>query len=80
MAMREIQLNESVLQIENEYYSPIRPKQVAKRCERPACALINRGVEYIEVRVLDVNPFVPNGIDKSTALFLEAMLMTCFYE
>lgn len=75
-----IQLNESILQIENEYYSAIRPKQIAKRCERPACALYNRGVEYIEVRVLDVDPFVANGISKSTALFVEAMLMTCLEE
>ncbi|MED7789348.1 glutamate--cysteine ligase [Francisella sp. 19X1-34] len=75
-----IQLNESILQIENEYYSAIRPKQVAKRCERPACALSNRGVEYIEVRVLDVDPFATNGISKNTALFIEAMLMTCFEE
>lgn len=77
---QRIQLNESILQIENEYYSAIRPKQIAKRCERPACALYNRGVEYIEVRVLDVDPFVANGISKSTALFVEAMLMTCLEE
>ncbi|AIT09855.1 glutamate--cysteine ligase [Candidatus Francisella endociliophora] len=75
-----IQLNESILQIENEYYSAVRPKQIAKRCERPACALYNRGVEYIEVRVLDVDPFVANGISKSTALFVEVMLMTCLEE
>lgn len=75
---QRIQLNESILQIENEYYSPIRPKQIAKRCERPACALINRGVEYIEVRVLDVDPFDANGVSKNTSLFIEAMLMTCF--
>ena len=73
-----IQLNENILQIENEYYSPVRPKQIAKRCERPACALSNRGVEYMEVRVLDVDPFDANGISKNTALFVEAMLMTCF--
>ncbi|APC97826.1 glutamate--cysteine ligase [Francisella frigiditurris] len=75
---KRIQLNNSILQIENEYYSPVRPKQLSKRCERPACALMNRGVEYIEVRVLDVNPFVASGIDKQTSLFIEVMLMTCF--
>ncbi|WP_395167360.1 glutamate--cysteine ligase [Francisella salimarina] len=77
---QRVQLNESILQIENEYYSAIRPKQIAKRCERPACALYNRGVEYIEVRVLDVDPFTPVGISKNTALFVEAMLMTCLEE
>lgn len=79
-AGERVQLNESILQIENEYYSAIRPKQVAKRCERPACALSNRGVEYIEVRVLDVDPFATNGISKTTALFIEAMLMTSLEE
>lgn len=73
-----IQLNENILQIENEYYSPVRPKQIARRCERPACALLNRGVEYMEVRALDVDPFSSNGISKNTSLFVEAMLMTCF--
>ncbi|WP_235842403.1 glutamate--cysteine ligase [Cysteiniphilum halobium] len=71
------QLNGSILQIENEYYSSIRPKQIAKRGERPACALLNRGVAYLEVRVLDVNPLSPLGIDKETAYFIEALLMTC---
>lgn len=71
------QLNGSILQIENEYYSSIRPKQIAQRCERPACAILNRGVAYLEVRVLDVNPFAPLGIDKEAAHFVEALLMTC---
>lgn len=72
-----VQLNENILQIENEYYSAIRPKQIAIRGERPACSLMNRGVEYIEVRVLDVDPFDKNGISLETSLFVEAMLMTC---
>ncbi|AJC48598.1 glutamate--cysteine ligase [Allofrancisella guangzhouensis] len=77
---KRIQLNQSILQIENEYYSPIRPKQIGKRGERPACALSNRGVEYIEVRVLDVDLFDKNGISKNTALFVEAMLMSCLMQ
>lgn len=77
---QRMQLNDSILQIENECYSAIRPKQIAKRCERPACALYNRGVEYIEVRVLDVDPFTPIGINRNTALFVEVMLMTCLVE
>ena len=71
------QLNNSILQIENEYYSNIRPKETAKRGERPALALLNRGVTYLEIRVLDVNPFSPLGIDNDTAYFIEALLMTC---
>ena len=51
------QLNSNILQIENELYAPIRPKQVMKTGEKPSQALRDRGVEYIEVRALDVNPW-----------------------
>src|SRR3546814_1652975 len=51
-----IQLNTNILQIENEYYSNIRPKRTTGRCERPAQALAERGVQYIEVRCLDIDP------------------------
>ena len=71
------QLNDSLLQIENEYYSAIRPKQIARRGERPACALLNRGVKYVEVRLLDVDPFIATGVDRVTCHFIEALLMTC---
>ncbi|WP_119344305.1 glutamate--cysteine ligase [Facilibium subflavum] len=73
------QLNDSILQIENEYYSSIRPKQIAKRGERPACALLNRGVRYLEIRIMDINPYAFVGIDEQTAHFIEAMLVTCLY-
>ncbi len=70
------QLNTSILQIENEYYSSIRPKQIAKRGQRPACALLQSGVRYLEVRLIDINPFTPLGVDKNTAAFIELMLMS----
>ncbi|MDF2940466.1 MAG: gshA [Gammaproteobacteria bacterium] len=71
------QLNANLLQIENEYYSPIRPKQITKSGERPAVALMERGVEYIEVRCLDVNPFLPCGIDQEQAAFIDVFLVFC---
>ena len=71
------QLNGNILQIENEYYSAIRPKQSVQLGERPACALHTRGVEYIELRMLDVDPFEPLGIGRSTAEFLEVFLLWC---
>ena len=58
-----LQLNSNILQIENEYYSSIRPKRVTDSGERPIQALMARGVQYIEVRCLDINPFLPLGID-----------------
>ena len=65
------QMNANVLQIENEYYGLIRPKQTTQRGEKPTQALKARGIEYIEMRCVDLNPFSPIGIDKPTAHFLE---------
>ncbi len=75
-----IQLNTCVLQIENEYYSIIRPKRTTGRCERPITALAARGVQYVEVRCLDIDPFEPVGISAETAHFLDAFLLFCATE
>ncbi len=72
-----LQLNTNLLQIENEYYSPIRPKRVTRSGEKPVVALRERGVEYIEVRCLDLNPFLPVGIDAVQARFLDVFLVYC---
>ncbi|MES2128639.1 MAG: glutamate--cysteine ligase [Pseudomonadota bacterium] len=72
-----IQLSTNVIQIENEYYSTIRPKRVIRTGERPIQALCNRGVQYIEVRCLDVDPFEPIGISIETGRFLDAFLLFC---
>jgi glutamate--cysteine ligase len=74
------QLNSNALQIENEFYSTIRPKQIAKSCEKPTLALKRRGVQYIEIRSLDLNLFEPIGINADTARFLEAFLLTCLFQ
>lgn len=74
-----IQLNTNVLQIENEYYSDIRPKRVTKSGEKPIAALTERGVEYIEVRILDINPFLPEGISAQQMRFMDAFLLHCLF-
>lgn len=71
------QLNQNILQIENEFYSPIRPKRNAKSGQTPSEALADGGVEYIEVRALDVNPFSEVGISKEQILFLDVFLLYC---
>lgn len=71
------QLNSGLLQIENEFYSTIRPKQTTRRGETQLKALQDRGVEYIEVRCLDLNPFDPAGISEQQIYFVEAFLLTC---
>jgi len=72
-----IQLNTNLLQIENEFYATIRPKRVINSGERPVEALCARGVQYIEVRCLDIDPFEPLGISLETARFLDAFLLFC---
>ena len=71
------QLATSLLQIENEFYGTIRPKRVIKSGERPLHALRERGVEYVEVRCMDLDPFVPVGIAASTMRFLDVFLLHC---
>lgn len=71
------QLNANILQIANEYYSAIRPKQPLQGNEKPTLALRRRGVQYVEFRVLDVDPFKPLGIDGPQLRFLEAFLLYC---
>ncbi len=73
------QINSNILQIENEFYSTIRPKRVSKNGERPIHSLKNGGVEYIEVRCLDLNPFSPVGIDETQINFLNAFLLFCLF-
>jgi glutamate--cysteine ligase len=71
------QLATSLLQIENEFYGTIRPKRVIFPGERPLHALRERGVEYVEVRCLDLDPFVPIGIGPQTIRFLDVFLLHC---
>ena len=71
------QLATSLLQIENEFYGTIRPKRVIFPGERPLHALRERGVEYVEVRCMDLDPFEPVGINASTMQFLDLFLLHC---
>jgi glutamate--cysteine ligase len=73
------QLNANILQIENEYYSTVRPKQVLQGFEKPSLALKARGVRYIELRSLDVNAYHPLGLDEVQGRFLEAFLLFCMF-
>jgi glutamate--cysteine ligase len=71
----QAQLNDSLLQIENEFYSPIRPKRVAQSGEAPIVALKRGGIEYIEIRCIDINPFLPLGIDAETMRLIDVFLV-----
>ncbi|MDH3612522.1 MAG: glutamate--cysteine ligase [Gammaproteobacteria bacterium] len=74
------QLSANRLQIENEYYSPIRPKRVARSGERPTAALRRGGIEYVEIRSLDINISDPAGVNQNTMRVIEAFLIYCLLE
>ncbi|HEV7477298.1 MAG TPA: glutamate--cysteine ligase [Burkholderiales bacterium] len=71
------QLATSLLQIENEFYTTIRAKRPTRRGERPLHALRERGVEYVEVRLMDLDPFAPLGITAPTMRVLDLLLLHC---
>lgn len=69
------QLNANILQIENEYYSTVRPKQLLEGLEKPTLALGRRGIRYIELRSVDVNAFHPLGVSEQQLFFLRALMI-----
>ena len=73
------QLNANILQIENEYYSSVRPKQVPGLDEKPTLALKRRGVRYVELRSPDINVYDPLGITLEQCRFLEIMMAFCLF-
>ena len=74
---RYLQLSSTLIQIENEFYGTIRPKRRIASGERPLTTLNERGVEYVEVRCIDLNPFLPVGIDAAQIRFLDTFLLHC---
>ncbi|WP_028022458.1 glutamate--cysteine ligase [Enterovibrio calviensis] len=70
------QLNAAILQLEAELYGAIRPKVVAKDM-RPLEALCRKGVEYVELRTVDNNPYLPLGINETQSHFLDMFLTYC---
>jgi len=71
------QLNANQLQIENEYYSSVRPKQIPEAMETPSRALLERGIRYVELRSLDVNAYHPLGVDAEQIHFLHLFMLYC---
>jgi glutamate--cysteine ligase len=71
------QLNANILQIENEYYSTIRPKPSKANSSRPLVSLERGGVDYVEVRTLDLNCADPVGMSQNELRLVEALLIHC---
>ncbi len=75
-----LQLNTNILQIENEYYSSVRPKRVLKGFEKPTDALESRGIQYVELRSVDINAFRPAGLTRLQLYFLETFMLFCLLQ
>ena len=75
-----LQINTNLLQLENEFYSSVRPKRTTQPGERPLTALMREGIEYVEVRALDLNPFLPLGLDAEQIRFMDAFLLYCLFQ
>ncbi len=75
-----LQLNTNILQIENEYYSSVRPKRVLKGFEKPTDALESRGIQYVELRSVDINAFRPAGLTHKQLYFLEIFMLFCLLQ
>lgn len=75
-----LQLNANILQKESELYSPIRFKQQLHEGENSLDALEKRGIRYIEIRVLDLNPFEKTGLSLSQLYFLHVFILFCLFE
>lgn len=78
-ALKE-QINSNILQIEDEYYANARVKSKIISNQRSISKLKNGGVDFIELRSLDLNPFSRIGIDKETVMFIEVFLIFCFFK
>jgi glutamate--cysteine ligase len=74
---RWLQLNACLLQTESEFYAPMRPKRIGRQGERPALALQRYGVQYVEMRLFDLNPFIDIGIAPEQSLFADTLLLMC---
>ena len=69
------QISTGILQIENELYDTVRPKRSGPSGSRPATLLKNEGIEYLELRGIDINPFIPEGIDENKIKLLDIFIM-----
>ena len=71
------QISSGILQIENELYDSIRPKRKGASETRPIELLSNKGIEYVEVRGIDLSPNSLTGISKSEMRLLDVFLIHC---
>ena len=71
------QISNGIIQIENEYYDSIRPKRSAYKDVRPYELLKKYGIEYLEIRGIDISPHDITGISVQQIKFIDLLLIYC---
>jgi glutamate--cysteine ligase len=74
-AGRALQLNANVFQTDKEFYAPIRMRQTLLPGESTTDALAGRGVGYLELRFLDVDPFGRPGVTEDALRLIHLVLL-----
>ncbi len=77
---QQIQLNGNLLQSENEYYAPVRFKQIPQKGQTMLDTLEEKGVGYLEFRIFDLDPFENTGIGLNQLYFLHVFNLFCAFE
>lgn len=75
-----LQLNDHYLQIPNEYYAVIRPKQSISLGEDILEKLITQGIKYLEIRTVDIDPNSPIGVTEEHLQFLHLLMLYCLFK
>ncbi len=65
---------------ESEYYSLIRFKQEIKPNETMLSILEKKGINHVEIRAMDLNPFLPLGVSLSRLYFCQILMIFCLFE
>ena len=71
------QVNNGTIQMESELYNHIRPKGEFSKTERQYNQLKKTGIEYLEIRSIDLNPYSEIGISIEDVEFLELLSLFC---
>ena len=71
------QISDGIIQIENEYYDSIRPKRSSYNNYRPYDLLNNFGIEYLEIRGIDISPNEITGMSEHHIRFIDLFLIYC---
>ncbi len=70
------QINNGTIQMESELYNHIRPKG-RQTSERQYLQLSKDGIEYLEIRSIDLNPYSEIGLSQNDIEFWELIIILC---